>query len=86
MMCYDNRDRKQYFIEYYIKRKKIRQDVKSFTLHLPGIRESSDVWNMQRKKSNFQYDEIYINFMRQSFPKDKNVNTTRKINIRKNTI
>ena len=86
MMCYDNRDRKQYFIEYNIKRKKIRQDAKSFTLHLPGIRESSDVWNMQRKKSNFQYDEIYINFLRKSFPKDKNVNTTRKINIRKNTI
>ncbi len=86
MMSYLKKDRKQYLIEYNIKRRKIRQDKKSLTLHLPGQRESDDVWNIKRKKSNFQYDEIYINFMRQSFPKDKNVNTTRKINIRKNII
>lgn len=85
-MSYLKKDRKQYLIEYNIKRRKIRQDKKSLTLHLPGQRESDDVWNIKRKKSNFQYDEIYINFMRQSFPKDKNVNTTRKINIRKNII
>ena len=85
-MSYLKKDRKQYLIEYNIKRRKIRQDKKSLTLHLPGQRESDDVWNIKRKKSNFQYSEIYINFMRQSFPKDKNVNTTRKINIRKNII
>jgi|Laugresu1bdmlbdd_1035124.scaffolds.fasta_scaffold363123_2 hypothetical protein len=56
------------------------------TLHLPGKRESDDVWNIQKEKSNFQYGEIYINFMRQSFKKDNNVNITRKINIRKNII
>ena len=86
MMSYAKKDRTQYFIEYNIKRRQIRKDKKSLTLHLPGKRESDDVWNIKRKKSNFQYDEIYINFMRQSFPKDKNVNTTRKINIRKNII
>ena len=86
MMCYVSKDRTQYFVEYNIKRKKIRQDKKSSTLHLPGKRESDDVWNIQRKKSNFQYGEIYINFMRQSFKKDNNVNITRKINIRKNII
>lgn len=51
------------------------------TKHFPGKRESKDIWNVKKEKKCFEYESIYINFMRQSFEKDKNVNITRKTNI-----
>jgi len=47
------------------KHKKIREEFS--TRHLPGKRESDDVWNIQRKGKCFEYSKLMIAFLTQNY-------------------